>query len=63
MREGALAAFSGERGRVGVFVGDVPEDEEFDEGADEDYYGELAEEEPLREREPAIISKVVVAPI
>jgi hypothetical protein len=42
VHESTLASFSGKRRRVGIFVGNIPEDEEFDEGADENHYGELA---------------------
>ncbi len=47
--EGAVAAGEGAGGGGAVGGRDVAEDEEFDEGADEDYDGELAEEESLSE--------------
>ena len=60
MRESALAPFLGGNGRIGVFVGNIPEDEEFDEGADKNYDGELAQEESLRERESRLMSILAV---
>ena len=46
-----LAAGEGAGGGCGFGGGDLAEDKEFYEGADEDYDGELAEEETLCERE------------
>ncbi len=47
--EGPVAAGEGARGGGGFGRGSVAEDEEFDEAGDEDYDGELAEEEALGE--------------
>ena len=45
-----LLAGKGAGGRCGFGGGDLTEDEEFDESADEDHDGELPEKEPLCER-------------
>jgi hypothetical protein len=54
--EGSGASFCGSQGGGYVWGGRVAEDEEFDEGADEDYDGELAKEEALGEGEAADVS-------
>lgn len=51
MGEGSGASFCGSQGGCYVGGGGVAEDEEFYEGADEDYDGELAEEKALCEGE------------
>jgi hypothetical protein len=52
--EGSRAPFCGAEGGGYVCGGRIPEDEEFYEGADEDYDGELAEEETLGEGESSV---------
>jgi hypothetical protein len=49
--EGSGAPFCSSQGGGYVGGGRVPEDEEFYEGADEDYDGELTEEKALGEGE------------
>ena len=44
-----LLTGKGAGGRCGFGGGDLAEDEEFDEGADEDYDGELPKQETLCE--------------
>ena len=44
-----LLAGKGAGGRGGFGGGDLPKDEEFDEGADEDYDGKLPEQKTLCE--------------
>ena len=60
MGERTLATLLGERGGIDIFVWDIPEDEELDEGNDENHYGELTQEKSLRERETEPMSKVAV---
>jgi hypothetical protein len=48
--ECAAATLGGAEGGGEIRGGSVAEDEEFDEGANENYDGELAEEEALGER-------------
>jgi hypothetical protein len=53
VRQCSRTSFCCAEGSGDIWGGGVAEDEEFDEGADEDYDGELAEQEALREGEPA----------
>lgn len=56
---GFVLAGEGAGGGGGFGRGGVAEDEEFDEGADEDYDGELAQEETLCEGEAAEFSMLL----